>query len=197
MSAKDSAKKYTEEEVKSCADEMIDRIASGECLIDICKEEHMPSPITWYSWFTRLPGLPERYAAARRAWSNFHAELCISIADDDSNDTMIGTNIKGDAVEMSNNAAVPRADLRIKTRIKLASIYCSSIHGDRKRIENLNIPKNATLATKLDEIVNHVIDGKVSPQEAATLITSINAAEESKLKNDLIRRVEELEKGSK
>lgn len=65
---------------------LLDRIAAGELLIRICKEEGMPAAGTFLRWVSepeRGSQLREAYTRARHAQADFMVEDTVRIADDE------------------------------------------------------------------------------------------------------------------
>ena len=46
-------------------EEICFRLANGESLISICRDEHLPTPATVYRWLTRIPDFQDMYVEAR------------------------------------------------------------------------------------------------------------------------------------
>lgn len=47
-------------------EEICFRLANGESLISICRDDHLPTPATVYRWVRRLPDFEDLYVAARQ-----------------------------------------------------------------------------------------------------------------------------------
>jgi hypothetical protein len=47
-------------------EEICFRLANGESLISICRDEHLPTPATVYRWLQRIPAFEDMYVTARR-----------------------------------------------------------------------------------------------------------------------------------
>ncbi|MGA0605382.1 hypothetical protein ACO2Q0_05215 [Phenylobacterium sp. VNQ135] len=47
-------------------EEICFRLANGESLISICREEHLPTPATVYRWVNRIPEFQDMYVDARQ-----------------------------------------------------------------------------------------------------------------------------------
>lgn len=58
---------YTE----AIGEEICFRIANGESLIEICEDDHLPTPATVYRWLERDPAFQDRYATARRFQADY------------------------------------------------------------------------------------------------------------------------------
>jgi len=59
-----------------------ERIAQGESLHKICAEDGMPAMSSIFLWLTKHPEFSERYAHAREAQAEAHADRIVEIADD-------------------------------------------------------------------------------------------------------------------
>ena len=66
---------------QTLADEICDRIASGQPLVRICKDEHMPHVTTVYRWLNKRPDFCDMYAKAKDASADTLAEEIQDIAD--------------------------------------------------------------------------------------------------------------------
>jgi len=71
------------------ADDIIDRIANGEVLTDICDDRDMPLPGTFLRWVMDDPKLAEQYELAQRIGTDVSFDEIISEAW--NNDTQKGT----------------------------------------------------------------------------------------------------------
>ena len=61
--------------------EICDRIANGEPLVRICREEAMPNVVTVYRWLNKYPEFSNLYAKAKDAAADTLAEEIQDIAD--------------------------------------------------------------------------------------------------------------------
>ena len=113
-------------------DEIIERIASGEPLRQICRDEHMPSFRVFYDWMRGDEDLSTRIARAREDGADAIADEILSIADDGSNDWMEKKNENGDIVGWSiNGEHVQRSKLRVDARLKLLAKWHPKKYGDK------------------------------------------------------------------
>lgn len=69
---------YTEER----AAEICGRIAAGESLNRICKDDHMPDQVTVYRWLGVNEEFRKNYALAREDQAETHADFIQDIADE-------------------------------------------------------------------------------------------------------------------
>ena len=116
------------------------RIAEGEPLRVICREEGMPSKSQVYNWLDPeneafVPEFVGRFARARKQGFDAIAEGTLEIADDDSRDwepikdqdgNIMGIRVDGEHVT--------RSRLRIETRLKLLAKWDSGRYGDKLAI---------------------------------------------------------------
>ena len=57
------------------------RLASGEGILDICKDNHMPAARTVYARMAENEEFRARIARAREAQQEYEADLCVEMAD--------------------------------------------------------------------------------------------------------------------
>lgn len=67
---------------QSLADEICNRLAGGESLRSICRDDHMPAQQTVYVWLNRDKAFQDQYARAREEQADTHADEIIAIADE-------------------------------------------------------------------------------------------------------------------
>lgn len=108
-------------------DQMLDRIANGESVRQICASEGMPSLDTFYRWLREDAEKAERYARAKEQQADYYAEEIIEICDDASNDWM-----ERDGKQMLDAEHVARSRLRIDTRKWLMGKLKPKKYGDKQ-----------------------------------------------------------------
>jgi hypothetical protein len=120
------------------AREICSRLAEGQSLTAICRDDHMPTFQTIYEWVNgggtaaREDKFPEMYARARAMKIEYMAEQLEEIADDARNDWMdkvVGW--EGDTIRVLDHEHVTRSKLRLDTRKFLLSKLRPEIYGDR------------------------------------------------------------------
>lgn len=111
------------------AEAICERIANGEPLREICRDEAMPPWRTVYDWQTAHPEFSARIAHARELGEEAIIQDCLTIAD---------TPLIGEEVEESENGLkVKRGDmlghrkLQIETRLKLLAKWNPRKWGDK------------------------------------------------------------------
>lgn len=109
------------------ADVICERLAAGESLNRICKDDGMPAESTVRLWAKEdRDGFAAKYARAREEQWQHWAEEILDIADDSSNDYMLTE--KGMAFNGEN---VKRSALRVEARKWTLSKMLPRVYGDR------------------------------------------------------------------
>jgi hypothetical protein len=110
------------------ARKILERLASGESLRSICRDERMPPPSTVRGWvLDDRDGFATAYERARMLGCYAIADEMIEIASDDAGD--VRTDKEGRIVV--NNANVQRARLQIETKRWLLSKFMPAQFGDK------------------------------------------------------------------
>lgn len=121
------------------ADEICRRLAQGEPLEKICRDDHMPSSRTVLRWKDASEAFMSDIACAREAGFDRIASDCLDIADETSNDT-----VHGESGARANTEWISRSKLRIETRLKLLSKWDPKRYGDKITQEHTG-PEGAPL----------------------------------------------------
>jgi transposase len=103
------------------------RLAQGEPLAQICREDGMPGLSTVYDWQSADKDISGRFARAREAGFDQIALDALRIADDATSDR--ATDSEGR--ERVDNEAIQRSRLRVETRLKLLAKWDPKRYGDR------------------------------------------------------------------
>lgn len=113
------------------ADEICERICTGESVRQIADLEHMPSRQTIYRWLLKNEGFRDQYARAKEFQSDYHAEEILDIADDGTNDweEREFKNGKGTYIAL-NDEAIARSRLRVEARKWLMGKMKPKKYGD-------------------------------------------------------------------
>lgn len=138
--------KYTPE----IADEIVNRIATGEPLRQICRDEHMPQWRTIYDWQDANKEFYARIAHARERGEEAIAQECLEIADSAKNDWMEAHG-KDDEGYRLNGEHIQRSKLRIETRLKLLAKWNPRKWGEKVDMNHGVQPDNP-LADLLKQI---------------------------------------------
>jgi len=108
------------------------RLADGEPLRQICRDEAMPAWRTVYHWIDANPDFKARIARARDVGFDAIAEQCLDIADDSSRDE---TEPDEDGMTRVNTEVIQRSKLRVETRLKLLAKWSPKRYGDKMQQE--------------------------------------------------------------
>ena len=123
----------------SIADEVLDGIATGGSLREVCGKPGLPSVTTFMRWLAdeRNENLRERYARARELQAEYMAEDILSIADEEC--TMVKADKhgsqdddgQGNTEVVFDSTAVQRNRLRVDARKWLLSKLAPKKYGDK------------------------------------------------------------------
>lgn len=108
-----------------------ERLAAGETLRAICRDEIMPSPQTVLGWKRADRQFSEQYDAARRAGYELMADELLDIADDGTNDYVERERENGTKHVVFDAEHVQRSRLRCDNRKWLLSKALPKIYGDK------------------------------------------------------------------
>jgi hypothetical protein len=114
------------------ADAICARLAQGESLRSVCRDESMPSVQTVFTWMRRFPEFLEQYARAKEESADALTDEILEIADDGRNDWMQRFNADGEAIGWQvNGEHIQRSRVRIDSRKWLASKLKPKKYGDK------------------------------------------------------------------
>lgn len=117
---------------KEIGDEICNRIAEGESLRSICRDEHMPHRRTVINWaLTDGHTFFAQYAKARDIQADAMVDEITDITDDASNDWMERESKKGNIEIICNNEAVNRSRLRFEARKWIAGKIRPKKYGEK------------------------------------------------------------------
>lgn len=110
----------------AAAERICARIASGETLRAICRDDDMPSWTAVYRWMEARPEFSERIARARELGFDAIAQETLEIADETAHDT-----VATEQGERPNTEWIARSRLRVETRLKLLAKWDPKRYGDK------------------------------------------------------------------
>ncbi len=119
------------------ATKICERIAMGESLREICRDDEMPARQTVMNWLLLAESDEEKgvflvqYMRAREAQAESIFDEILEIADDASNDWMERKLPSGETVEVVNQEHIQRSRLRIDSRKWMAGKLQPKRYGDR------------------------------------------------------------------
>jgi hypothetical protein len=110
------------------AEEICTRMAAGESLNKICKDNHLPTESCVRAWaLDDREGFYAKYARARAIRAEAMAEEILDISDDSSQDVTFDDN----GNPRQNNEFAARSKLRVDTRKWILSKVLPKVYGDR------------------------------------------------------------------
>lgn len=115
------------------ATEICNRIAEGEPLRQICRDEHMPAWRTVYQWIDARPEFAERMEIARRVGFDAIAEEALEIAD--TPQTGEETEDDGEKVKVKRGDMLGHRKLRFEARLKLLAKWHPTKYGEKSSME--------------------------------------------------------------
>jgi hypothetical protein len=113
------------------ADAICARLAQGESLNAICKDDDMPAESTVRAWaLDNVGGFSAKYARAREIGYEVHADKIIDLADECRIGTKRTTKVTGE-VETVEGDMVERSRLQIDARKWMLSKMLPKKYGDK------------------------------------------------------------------
>lgn len=113
------------------ATEICSRLASGEALKSICRDEAMPGLTTVYRWLASNSEFRDLYTRAREDQADTLADEIIEISDDGKNDWMKRNHGEDDPGWVANGEHIQRSRLRVEARKWIAAKLKPKKYGDR------------------------------------------------------------------
>lgn len=123
-----------------------ERMANGESLRKICRDDSMPCMRTVLMWAREIPEFLAQYVTARELLLEHWAEDITEISDDGTNDWM-SVNDPDNPGYRVNGEHVSRSKLRVDSRKWLLSKLAAKKYGDRVSAE-LSGPDGGPIQTK-------------------------------------------------
>lgn len=134
------------------ADLICSRLADGESLRSVCRDDGMPSKQTVFSWLRTYPGFLDQYAIAKEESADSLVDDMLHIADNDVDQPLVidGVPIMADGklVMVKDAVSVNHARLRVDTRKWCASKLKPKKYGDKLATE-LSGPGGAPIESNL------------------------------------------------
>jgi len=128
------------------ADLICERIAGGETLRQVCRDEAMPEQRTVFRWLAANEGFRQQYAHAREALMEHFADEIIDIAEDGSND-WTERETKAGRIEVVDREVIERSRLRIEARKWLMGKCAPKKYGDKVTQEHTG-PNGGPIETR-------------------------------------------------
>lgn len=119
------------------------RLAEGEPLTRMCKEDGMPNVVTVYRWMRAHPEFSQEYARAREDQADTLASEILEIADDGARDY----TVDDDGREIVDHDHIQRSKLRVDTRKWVACKMMPRRYGESTSLKVGGDPDNQTPIT--------------------------------------------------
>jgi hypothetical protein len=144
---------------RELADQMLELMADGCTLNEICRAEGMPSPKAVRNWaIDNIDGFGPRYARARAALIDYWADEIVTISDDGTNDYVERQNKDGDTVRAIDHDNIARSRLRVDSRKWLLSKLRPEQYGDKVELNgNLRVTPHEDRLKALEDAANGLI----------------------------------------
>jgi hypothetical protein len=139
--------------------EICERVSSGELLINICVDEHMPPVRRVTQWLRESPEFAALYRDSINDRLTIFEEEVIKIADDASRDFRDVVR-HGRPARVLDGDAIARAKLRVEVRLKHLKAYKPSLWGEQS---TLNVKQSDPL--DLDQMTTEEIAAKIAELE--------------------------------
>jgi hypothetical protein len=139
--------------------EICERVSSGELLISICVDEHMPTVRRVTQWLRESPEFAALYRESIQDRLVIFEEEIIKVADDASRDFRDVVR-HGRPTRVLDGDAIARAKLRVEVRLKHLKAYKPSIWGES---QTLTVKQNDPL--DLDNMTSEELAAKIRELE--------------------------------
>ena len=113
------------------ADTVIERLAGGETLVAICRDQDMPSTTTVYRWRDENSVFRDRFTQARHDQMDVWGDECVAIADDGTTDYITKVGRNGVEYEAVDQEHIQRSRLRVDTRLRLMAVIAPHAYGPK------------------------------------------------------------------
>jgi len=130
---------------EAVASEICQRMTTGQGLLRICADDHMPDRATVYRWLEANEGFRDRYVRAREALMDFYAEQILVIAFDESGDIVVDQAPDGRSKTVANHAKVQRDRLKVDSLKWIASRLFPKRYGDKMELLGQDAGSSSTL----------------------------------------------------
>lgn len=122
------------------ADSICERLACGESMRSVCRDDDMPAISTVFKWMREKDGFSEQYDRAKEESADALTEDMLYIADNEAQNPVlvdgVPLEIDGKIVKATDSASVAHARLRVDTRKWAASKLKPKKYGDLKQVEH-------------------------------------------------------------
>jgi hypothetical protein len=120
---------------QAIADAILEQLAHGIPLAEICRNENLPHQQTVYDWRETIPDFAIRFARAREDGFDRIAADALAIANTPMEGVEITTDTDGRVSEKRCDMLGHRK-LQIETRLKLLAKWDPKRYGERQQVEH-------------------------------------------------------------
>lgn len=117
---------YSEE----LADVICERLADGESMRSISRDDGMPAMSTLFKWLREIESFSQQYARAKEECADMYAEDVIEIADNAANDWMENNDPENPGFRL-NGEHIQRSRLRVDARKWIAGKLKPKKYGEK------------------------------------------------------------------
>jgi hypothetical protein len=136
-------------------DEICEKIANGESLRKICKDDKMPNLTSVWKWLNNNEELSKQYARAREEQAETFVDEILDIADYKKDDTYLDE----DGKEIINQEVIARSRLRVDARKWIASKLKPKKFGDYTKIQ-AEVKDTSSTSSWLGEVLSEIDNNK-------------------------------------
>jgi len=133
------------------ADLICARMADGQSLREICRDDAMPGQRTVFQWLQKHAEFAQQYARAREQLLEHWADEIVEIADDGTNDWIERERSDGSRSTTVDADHINRSRLRIDTRKWLMSKLGPKKYGDK--LVHAGDAENPVVIRKIERVI--------------------------------------------
>lgn len=157
-----------------------ERIASGESLKSVCRDDGMPAHVTVLRWALTIPEFGNQYKQARDMQAEVLADELLDIADDGRNDWMEKHDQDGAFVGWRENGeAMRRSQLRIETRKWVAAKLLPKRWGEKTVTEVTGPNGTPLIQPQVIDTRSMTPEAQAALYEALQIVAAQNEAEDA------------------
>lgn len=132
-------------------DAICGRIAAGESLRSVCRDEAMPAHSTFLLWTSRDEALSDQYAQARDARADLIFDEMLEIAD--TPEVGQKTVSKATGLEITEADMIEHRRLRVDTRKWILSRMAPKKYGDKVTQEHTGVDGGPVQIEKIERVI--------------------------------------------
>jgi hypothetical protein len=142
---------------EAIGDIICERVAHGESVRHICREQDMPGLSTVFKWLNLVPSFMEQYRMALEIRAESLADELVEIADEGETKVVLGSD--GTTCVVFDSTAVARNRLRVDTRKWVASKLKPKKYGDKTTTELTGADGGAV---KFEGVTDKDLDARIA-----------------------------------